>query len=124
MDKITLLKREQLEKHDFGEGLILKVFFDNCNGAKNLSMGSVVIEPGCETTLHKRDVEEVIYLVKGNGGVITEDGSEYLLSAGDSVLIPAGISHKHINNGDELLEQIWIFAPQGPEKGLRDLPII
>lgn len=122
MSDISFIKNNQIDKLDFGSGLVLKVFFDEENGARNFSLGTVTIEPNCETSMHTRTVEEVIYMISGEGEVVTEEGERYTLLSGDSILIPAGISHKHVNSSEKSLEQMWIFAPQGEEVGLRDLP--
>lgn len=60
-------------------------------------------------------------MVEGTGEVITENGDVYTLKKNDCILIPAGVNHCHANNSNQKLEQLYIFAPQGPEKSLRDL---
>jgi mannose-6-phosphate isomerase-like protein (cupin superfamily) len=54
--------------------------------------------------------------------VIVADNVEYELSPRDCIFLPPGTKHRHENRGAEVLEQIFIFAPQGPEKALRELP--
>ncbi len=105
------------------EGSQLRIILDSVNGANNLAMGWVSFEPGKRTSTHTRNVEEVTYILRGEVFVVTET-DEYKLTSGDTILIPAGIAHYHENRGEKTLEQIYIFAPQGPEKPLRDLPII
>lgn len=76
--------------------------------------------------MHKREFEEVIYMLKGEGKLKLEDGTEYTLKEGNCVLIPEGIMHAHANDSDEELEQLYIFAPQAGseiQKSLRNLPI-
>ena len=54
MSDISFIKNNQIDKLDFGSGLVLKVFFDEENGARNFSLGTVTIEPNCETSMHTR----------------------------------------------------------------------
>lgn len=121
--KPTIVKNKEVELRKLGEGCLCKILFDSENGAKNFSIGTVIIEPNQKTGEHTRDVEELIFALKGETYVITED-EEYKLEEGDIILIPAGIKHYHANKSNEKIEQIYLFAPQGPEKSLRELSII
>jgi quercetin dioxygenase-like cupin family protein len=121
MMKPHIIRASGLATRKLDNGIDLQIFLDKEEGAQNLAMGLVVFEPGRRTTAHTRDVEEVIYVLKGQAYVVTSD-AEYSLDAGDSILIPAGIQHYHENRGDVSLEQLYVFAPQGPERVLRDLP--
>ena len=121
--KPTVVKNSEVELRKMAEGCICKILFDSENGAGNFSIGTVIIEPNSRTGEHTRNVEELIFALKGETYVITED-EEYKLEQGDSILIPAGIKHYHANKSNGTIEQIYLFAPQGPEKSLRDLEII
>lgn len=121
--KPTVVKNSDVEVRKLGKGCLCKILFDSENGAKNFSIGTVIIEPNEKTGEHTRDVEELIFALKGETYVVTED-AEYKLEEGDSILIPAGIKHYHANKSNETIEQIYLFAPQGPEKPLRNLEIV
>lgn len=100
-----------------------KILVDSDIKATNLSLGWIKFPAGGKTDPHTRDVEEYIYVIKGKTAVTA--GNERLeFGEGDVIFIPAGIEHLHENIGSEDLEQIWIFAPQGPEQGLKDLPTL
>ena len=117
------MKKDELQIRKLGEGCTCSIIFDSENGAKNFSIGTVSIEPHQRTGEHTREVEELIFALKGETYVITEN-KEYRLEQGDSILIPAGVKHYHANKSNEIIEQIYLFAPQWPEKPLRSLPII
>jgi quercetin dioxygenase-like cupin family protein len=105
-----------------GKDIVNKVLVDKeSSDARHLSLGWIRFDPGAKTDDHTREVEEVIYVVQGKT-VIVADNVEYELSPRDSIFLPPGTTHRHENRGAEVLEQIFIFAPQGPEKALRDLP--
>lgn len=118
-----VVKNDEIELRKLSDGCICKIIFDSLNGAQNFSIGTVIIEPNQRTAQHMRDVEELIYALKGDTFVITEE-NEYMLKEGDSILIPKGIKHYHANKSKQTIEQLYIFAPQGPEKTLRNLKII
>ena len=123
---IKLIKKDNVEIRDFGQGLTLSILLDKITGAKNLDLGTVRIPAKSATAMHVRDFEEVIYMIEGQGKVKTESGEEYTLHKGDCILIPPGVKHCHANDSEKELEQLYIFAPQANEeiqKSLRDLPI-
>ena len=121
--KPSVFRHKQLPLQKLGEGVHLKILADSVTGAKNLAMGWIRFRPASKSSMHSRDVEEFIYVIKGEATVMLESGEEYKLRAGDMIHIPPGVTHQHQNNTDSDAEQIYIFAPQGPEKSLRDLPI-
>ena len=124
---MKLIKNSDVPYRDFGDGLTLKVLISKQEGANNLDLGAVEIPPHSRTTMHTRDVEEVIYMAEGSGSVVLETGEEYFLEKGDCMLISPFVTHCHVNNADEPLKQLFIFAPQAGEetqKVIRELKII
>lgn len=117
-----VVKAEEVEWRQLEAGSKLQIFFDSENGAKNLAMGIVAFEPGQKTTPHTRSVEEVIFVLEGTATIVTN--REYTIPAGSAILIPPGVEHFHENKAQTELKQIYLFAPQGPEKALRSLQVI
>ena len=123
---MKLIENKTTAVRDFGKGLSLQILLDRENGARNLDVGIVDIEPGCATGMHVRDFEEVIVMLAGQGQIVAAGGEVATLNKNDCVLIPAGTVHKHVNCTDKPLKQLYIFAPQAPEdiqKQFRSLPI-
>lgn len=104
-----------------GDGRTKILLDPKSKGANNLSLGWITFPVGGKTDDHMRDVEEIIYVIRGTTTIVS-DGERHELSKGDVVFIPPGVVHRHENDGSEPLEQIWIFAPPGPEQRLKDLP--
>lgn len=124
---VKLIKKSDVPVRDFGNGLTLRILFDKIEGAKNFDLGTVSIPPKSATAMHSRTFEEIIYMLTGTGELQMEDGTAYVLEAGDCVLIPPGYSHRHANETDEPLTQLYIFAPQAEQSiqdSLRSLPVI
>jgi len=127
MNKIIGKNKNSEPLRNFGNGLALRILLDKRMGANNLDLGTVKIAARCETGMHKRDFEEVIYMLSGSGRVSLENGEVFTMESGDCVLIPPGILHKHVNHTDESLEQLYIFAPQAGQAiqdSLRALPVL
>ncbi len=98
-----------------------KVLIDAESGARNSSLVEITFPVGGKTDPHTREVEEVVYVVKGRTA-ITIAQKRYDLGPGDAIYIAPGTEHYHENIGDTELVQIVVFAPQGPETILKRLP--
>jgi len=80
--------------------------------AQNLSMGINETYPGGIVPEHTHNAEEEVnFFFAGRGKFVTE-GEEIPLEPGVCLYIPPGLSHKIINDGDEVIRFMWIFAPQ------------
>ncbi|MCL4499468.1 MAG: cupin domain-containing protein [Actinobacteria bacterium] len=99
-----------------------KVLIDAESGASNSSLSQIIFPVGGKTALHTRDVEEIVYIVKGRTAIIIGQ-KRYELGQGDAIYIAPGIEHHHENIGDTKLVQVVVFAPQGPEIVLKRLPV-
>lgn len=77
----------------------------------NAFLGRLTMAGGGQVPVHRDATEEYIHVVKG-GGVITIDGKEHAIAAGDTVFMPAN-AEVSFANGDGDLEAIQVFA--GPE---------
>lgn len=57
---------------------------------------------------HKHDdCNEFMYVLKGNGVVIDEDG-EYSFSEGDFFIFPKGVYHEQRNTGKVIFEAVFV----------------
>ncbi len=99
-----------------------KVLIDAESGTRNSSLVEITFPVGGKTDPHTRDVEEIVYIVKGRTA-ITIAQKRYDLGPGDAIYIAPGTEHYHENIGDTELVQIVVFAPQGPEAILKRLPV-
>lgn len=59
-----------------------------------VSMAVVQFGPGARAGWHTHSTDQVLYVVSGIGKVGDRDG-ERVVSAGDTVVVPAGIEHWH-----------------------------
>jgi quercetin dioxygenase-like cupin family protein len=103
------------EDVDAAEGLRKGVLVGEADGAPNLAIRRFVLDPGAEVPRHTNEVEHEQYVLSGNyvvglggssatardGGEAAGREEEHTVSAGDSLLIPAGTVHWYRNEGDE-----------------------
>lgn len=84
---------------DAGEGFLKSVLVGPADGAPNFAIRRFVIQAGGSVPKHTNEVEHEQHVLEGEYVVGIED-EEYTVSAGDSLLIPAGAVHWYRNDGD------------------------
>jgi len=90
----------EYESVDAADGLSKGVLLNEADGAPHFAMRRFTIDPGAEVPKHTNAVEHEQYVLEGEY-VVGIDGAEHTVSAGDSLLIPAGVTHWYRNEGDE-----------------------
>jgi len=103
MDAEPLIRRAdevEYEPVDAAEGLSKGVLVGEGDGAPNFAIRRFTLEPGAAVPKHTNAVEHEQYVLAGEY-VVGVDGEERVVSAGDSLLIPAGVVHWYRNEGDE-----------------------
>lgn len=88
------------EPVDAADGLSKGVLVDADDGAPNFAIRRFTLDPGAEVPKHTNAVEHEQYVLEGEYVVGIAD-EEHVVSAGDSLLIPAGTVHWYRNEGDE-----------------------
>ncbi|MDR5672797.1 cupin domain-containing protein [Halalkaliarchaeum sp. AArc-GB] len=86
------------------DGLGKGVLIDESDGAPNFAIRRFTLAPGAEVPKHTNEVEHEQYVLAGEYSVGIGEGNdveEYVVSAGDALLIPAGTVHWYRNDGDE-----------------------
>jgi quercetin dioxygenase-like cupin family protein len=102
-DPVPVVKRAgsvAYESVGAAEGLSKGVLLDADDGAPNFAVRRFVLEPGAEVPRHTNAVEHEQYVLEGEYVVGIGD-EEHVVSAGDALLIPAGVVHWYRNEGDD-----------------------
>jgi quercetin dioxygenase-like cupin family protein len=90
-------------------GARMAVLIGRDEGAPAFVTRRFVLEPGGLIPAHGHDdIEHEQVFVRGEV-VLTLDGVEHVVRAGDAVLIPAGCSHRYENRGDVEAEFICVI---------------
>ena len=63
-------------------------------GSTKINVAKVTFPPGCRTTLHTHEHEQVLYIIEGQGILATEK-QENVVYPGTLVLVPPGEKHWH-----------------------------
>ncbi|ELZ44217.1 cupin [Halorubrum coriense DSM 10284] len=88
------------EPVEAAEGLSKGVLLDESDGAPNFAMRRFELAPGAAVPRHTNAVEHEQYVLAGEYVVGIGD-EEHAVSAGDALLIPAGVEHWYRNERDE-----------------------
>jgi len=104
MDELAPLVRRgadvEYERVDAADGLEKGVLIGPDDGAPHFALRRFTLAPGARVPRHTNAVEHEQYVLKGEYVVGVRD-EEHRVSAGDSLLIPAGTVHWYRNEGDE-----------------------
>jgi oxalate decarboxylase/phosphoglucose isomerase-like protein (cupin superfamily) len=115
----------EVETQMFDWGTIKWLSEPTVTCAERFSAGIVLLEPGKGHAGHNHPgVEEILYVVSGQGKQMVDDGGEtwQAIGPGDLVHIPPDVVHATFNTGWEPLKMVAIYSPPGPEAMLKTLP--
>ena len=82
------------------EGLRKGVLIDESDGAPHFAIRRFELDAGTEVPRHTNAIEHEQYVLAGEY-VVGIDDEEHAVSAGDALLIPAGVEHWYRNDGNE-----------------------
>ena len=92
-------------------------------GAERFSFGMVVLAPGKGHERHSHPgVEEIIFVMSGEGKQMVDDQPPVQVRPGASIYIPADVDHATVNTGWEPMRLLVVYSPAGAERELRDIP--
>ena len=100
--RAAVKRAESIEYERVGaaEGLRKGVLVDSEDGAPNFAIRRFTIDGGASVPKHTNEIEHEQYVLEGEY-VVGIDDEEHVVSAGDSIFIPAGTVHWYRNEGEE-----------------------
>jgi quercetin dioxygenase-like cupin family protein len=90
-------------------GVKTRMLVSACNGAAHLCMFEQWIAPGTGAPTHSHPVEEVLSVREGEAEMWLED-ERVIVSAGQSLIVPAGCKHGFRNSGSTTLHVHAVLA--------------
>ena len=118
-----ILYGDDVESLIFDWGTLRFVSAPEVTGAQRFSFGIVTLAAGKGHDRHSHPgVEEIIYVVSGEGEQTLGDEPAVPVRDGASIFVPPGMPHSTLNTGTEPLRLAVVYAPAGPERELRELP--
>ena len=108
---MRLVDHERQPREEWRAGVITRMRVSAVAGAVQLCIFEQWCEPGCGAPTHLHAVEEVLTVLKGQAEIWVENERE-AVSAGQSVIVPAGRHHGFRNTGTAVLHvQSTLAAP-------------
>ena len=96
-----------------GKGTILRRSMFRNESKLPIRMEVWELEPGVSEGDHTHDgageLEEIYYFLEGEG-VMSVEGKDVPIKAGDSIMIPPGVDHGFRNTGNNLLKLVLIWG--------------
>lgn len=116
---MPILNKRDIQKEDLAPGVERWAIVDGDQGADSLSVGEVLLTPGGTAPTHFHPTEEAMVILEGElEAVLGEDTIK--VSAGQTVLAPAGVKHGFTNRSDSPARVMAIFPTARIERTLVD----
>lgn len=84
----------------------------NSESIPDFSLADSRVEPGITTELHSLSVREWYYITQGSGLMEVGGGPQIEVGPGDTVEIPAGVSQRITNTGNDDLKLQCVCLPR------------
>ena len=88
-------------------------------GSSGICGGYGEFLPGASLPCHVHKYDESITIVRGRA-VCEVAGNRYVLENCDTAHVPEGLPHRFLNQTDEPMAMIWVYAGDEPERQLVD----
>ena len=95
----------------------------NAQSIPDFSLADSRVEPGVVTELHSLSVREWYYIAQGSGLMEVGGGPQIEVGPGDTVEIPAGVSQRITNTGEDDLILQCVCMPRFTPKCYKALEI-
>ncbi len=90
-------------------GATIQVLLGPADGVPGFVTRRFTLEPGGRIPAHRHDTIEHEQVVLSGEMVLTLDGEEHVVRAGDAVFIPAGVAHAYENRKSEPVRFLCII---------------
>jgi quercetin dioxygenase-like cupin family protein len=91
------------------DGVTTRMLVSSVAGSSQLTIFEQWCDPGHGAPVHVHAVEEVLRVLAGSAEISVGDSTR-LVSAGESVIVPAGVAHGFVNATAETLHTMAILA--------------
>ena len=96
-------------------GVKIRWLIDDTSGAPNFAMRHFEIAPGGQTPLHRHDWEHEVFILTGQGVLVSDDG-EKDFGPGEVVFMPGGEEHCFRNTGAEPVTMLCLVPLDAKKK--------
>ena len=109
-------RQRMAERSELGSGTSsINYFNSSLIPGVEMSGGYTVFCPGARLPAHVHDFDESISIVRGNATCVVE-GQRYGLSDCATAMVPRGRVHYFINETNQPMAMVWVYAGPRPER--------
>lgn len=109
---MKVVHSKEIKGHTAEGGRITRILLDRQAGLEEAAVVQVDFARGTASEFHARDGQvEVLYSLKGANAIGFPDGRRVPLPEGSATFIPAGVEHRHENDGTPVATLLVIFIP-------------
>jgi quercetin dioxygenase-like cupin family protein len=118
-DPETVVRFRQSEVYELSTGAFFIDLFARRLGAVGICGGYSRFLPGASLPCHIHDFDESITIVEGAATCLVQ-GRRYQLSGFSTAYIPKGLAHRFINESDQPMAMIRVYAGDEPDRRVVD----
>lgn len=118
-DPETIVRHDRGTIYELSENAFFCDLFARRLGSSGICGGYGSFLPGASLPCHIHDFDESITIVKGSA-ICRVQGKEYELSGCDTAFIPCGRPHRFLNQSNEEMAMIWVYAGNEPDRQIVD----
>ncbi|MFQ5694225.1 MAG: cupin domain-containing protein [Nitrospinota bacterium] len=122
---MKVVNSSEVKGHTAPGGRVSRILLDHEMGLGEAAVVQVDFAQGTASEFHTREGQvEVLYSLRGKNAVAFPDGSRLPLPEGSATFIPAGVEHRHENDGTPMATLLVVFVPpKGITDGIRKRPL-
>ena len=106
---MSVIDHASQPRHPWRDGVVTRMLVSAAVGARQLCQFEQWSEPGHGAPTHHHAVEEILTVLEGQAEVWVNDQTQ-ALTAGQSLIVPAGIPHGFRNTGTTLVHTLATLA--------------
>lgn len=115
----ALSRFSRAEEYELSANALFRDLFAKRLGSKGICGGYGRFAPGASLPCHTHLYDESITIVEGRATCLVA-GRRYSLSGCDTALVPQGQPHRFINETNEPMAMVWVYAGDEPERVVVD----
>ncbi|MDA1035266.1 MAG: cupin domain-containing protein [Chloroflexi bacterium] len=122
MAESKLLRFEDAERVDRGNGAVTFPMVGKQDGSQAFSAGITSFQPGVDVPLHSHNVEEMVIILEGEGECVL-DGDTKPVKQWDTSYVPANVVHCFRNTGTAQMSIMWVYGSTNVTRTFADTGI-
>lgn len=107
----------EVASYELSPGAFFRDLFRGSLGSKGICGGYGRFRPGSSLPCHFHEYDESITIVEGTALCLVQ-GNRYQVGGYDTAFVPVGKPHRFINETDNSMAMIWVYAGSEPERTL------